>query len=71
MLYMLAVESNLQIFDGVKTDDICGRNHTDTEVKNFTEPVMTQFIRVVPLKWEGFVSPCLRLELYGCYVKGY
>ena len=38
-------------------------------MKNFTHPVIAQFIRIIPLKWEGVV-PCLRLELYGCYVKG-
>ena len=33
-------------------------------------PVVAQFIRVVPLEWEG-VLPCLRMELYGCHVKGH
>ena len=55
----------LQIFDGV---DICRRN-SDAEVKKFSHPVVARFIRVIPLEWTD-VSPCLRLELYGCYVKG-
>ena len=36
---------------------------------NFTYPVVTRFIRVVPLEWNDD-HPCLRLELYGCLVKG-
>ena len=56
----------LQIFDGV---DIC-RGNPDGEVKNFTHPVIAQYIRIVPLEWEGVV-PCMRLELYGCYAKGH
>ena len=40
-------------------------------MKNFTYPVIAQFIRIVPLEWKGAVSPCLRMELYGCYVKGH
>ena len=39
-------------------------------MRNFTHPVVAQYIRIVPLEWEGVV-PCLKLELYGCYVKGH
>lgn len=60
----------LQIFDGVKTVDVCKGNQ-DAEMKNFTYPVIARFVRIVPLEWEGGVSPCLRMELYGCYLKGY
>ena len=40
-------------------------------MKNFIYPVIAQFVRVIPVEWEGGASPCLRMELYGCYVKGY
>ena len=37
---------------------------------NLAFPVITRFIRVVPLQW-NHMYPCLKLELYGCLVKGW
>ena len=39
------------------------------EPSNFTVPVIARYIRAIPIHWAGF-SACLRMELYGCTVKG-
>ena len=35
----------------------------------FTNPVIARYVRVIPIQWVG-ASACLRMELYGCTVKG-
>ena len=37
---------------------------------NFTNPVAARFVRVIPIQWVGGASVCLRVELFGCTVKG-
>ncbi|XP_065900341.1 uncharacterized protein [Dysidea avara] len=37
------------------------------DTRNFSHPVLAQFIRVTPTQWVGTVA-CLRMELYGCFV---
>ena len=54
----------LQVFDGV---DICRR--ASQEIQHFRYPVIAQYMHVVPMEWVG-PSACLKLELYGCHVKG-
>ena len=54
----------LQVFDGV---DICRQENQ--EMQYFSYPVIAQYLRVVPIEWVG-QSPCLKLEFYGCHVKG-
>ena len=39
------------------------------EPHNFTNPVAARFVRVIPIQWVG-ASVCLRMELFGCTVKG-
>ncbi|XP_065900343.1 uncharacterized protein [Dysidea avara] len=54
--------SNQIIFAG---NSVCG---LEEETRNFSHPVLAQFVRVTPIQWEG-ASVCLRMELYGCFVK--
>ena len=53
----------LKVFNGNGTCSL------DTEPSNFTNPVVARYIRVIPIQWAG-ASVCLRMELYGCTVKG-
>ena len=52
-----------KVFSGVGS---CALNN---ESSNFTNPVIARYMRVIPVQWAGF-SACLRMELYGCTVKG-
>jgi len=54
----------LQLFDGV---DVCSQ--TQPDIKHFKHPIIAQYIRLVPMEWVGW-SACLKLELYGCLLKG-
>ena len=36
---------------------------------NFTNPVTARYVRIIPVQWVG-TSACLRMELFGCTVKG-
>ena len=36
---------------------------------NFTAPVIARFVRVIPIQRVG-ISSCLKMELYGCTIKG-
>ena len=51
-----------KVFSGVGS---CALN----ESSNFSNPVIARYMRVIPVQWAGS-SACLRMELYGCTVKG-
>ena len=50
----------------IKGNGTCNFN---TEPSNFTNPVVARYVRVIPILWVG-ASVCLRMELYGCTIKG-
>ena len=56
----------------LSSDKVFYENETcylNEEPNNFTNPVMARYIRVIPIRWVG-ASACLRMQLYGCTVKG-
>ena len=55
--------SLIKVFNGNST---CNLNIEPSHLDN---PVIARFVRVNPLQWVG-ASVCLRMQLYGCTIKG-